>query len=300
MYRLQGTTSFEENPGAGTNFSSIFFDMPRRKSSVVGRELGEGVRYAIEQTGLTHRKIAEELGWDEAKLSDLVRGKGGVTEADVTLLLGFCHVKTPEAQRLLALFRETRERGYLEFPGGSEQMSTLLKQELLANEITVWSSLLVPGHLQTTDYMRAAVDGVAQPESVDYEKVIAAKLERHKLFHWSRAFVFYIHEYALRLPVGGPDVMKDQYIHLLGMAQRSYMTVRVVPASIGSHAGVSGSFIRLGYEKFEPAVFLEGENSGLFLEDPKSIAVYTAVLKRLDDQALDPEESKELITGFLI
>ncbi|GGN06785.1 transcriptional regulator [Lentzea pudingi] len=266
---------------------------------MVGREFGDGVRHAIEQTQSTHRKIAEELGWDEAKLSDLVRGKGGVTEADVTLLLGFCRVKTPEVQRLLALFRETRERGFLQFPG-DEQISTLLKQELLANEITVWSSLLVPGHLQTTDYMRAAVDGVAQPESVDYEMVIAAKLERHKLFHWSRTFVFYIHEYALRLPVGGPDVMKDQYIHLLGMAQRSYITLRVVPASIGSHAGVSGSFIHLGYEKFEPAVFLEGENSGLFLEDPTSIAVYTAVLKRLDDQALDPEQSKELITGFLI
>lgn len=93
--------------------------------------------------------------------------------------------------------------------------------------------------------------------------------------------------------------MKDQYIHLLGMAQRSYITVRIVPAAIGAHAGVSGSFIRLGYEKFEPVVFLEGENSGLFLEDPASLAVYASVVKRLDDQALNPEESRQLITGIL-
>lgn len=271
--------------------------MPRRKSTLVGREFGDAVRKVIEQTGMTHRQLAEELGWDDSKLSDMVRGKGGVTEAELMQLLGRCHVKPDVIQHLLALFRETRVRGYLKFP--DDQVPALLEQERLANEITVWSSLLIPGHLQTIDYMRAAIDGVVHPNAVDYEEVIAAKLERHKLFHWSRTFVFYIHEYALRLPVGGPDVMKDQYIHLLGMAQRSYITMRIVPAAIGAHAGVSGSFIRLGYEKFEPVVFLEGENSGLFLEDAATLAVYASVVKRLDDQALDPEESKELITGIL-
>jgi hypothetical protein len=51
----------------------------------------------------------------------------------------------------------------------------------------------------------------------------------------------------LRLPVGGPDVMKDQYLHLLGMAQRSYLTVRVVPTT---HLPVSAkawsAFLGLG------------------------------------------------------
>jgi transcriptional regulator with XRE-family HTH domain len=275
--------------------------MPRRKSSVVGREFGEGVRNAIEQTKLTHRKLAEALGWDEAKLSDLVRGKGGVDEGDLKHLLGFCRVSPEEIRHLVALFRETRESGYLKIPedGPPDQVPLLLNQERLANEITVWSANLIPGHLQTADYMRAALEGVVR-KAVDYEKLIAAKLERRKLFHWSRKFVFFIHEQALRLPVGGPNVMKDQYIHLLMMAQRSYITLRVVPTAIGAHAGISGSFLQLGYEKFEPVIFIEGETSGLFLEDAKSLAVYSSLLKLLDDQALDPQESKELITGILI
>ncbi len=93
-----------------------FNAMPRRKSSVVGREFGEGVRRAIEQTRLTHRKLAEELGWDEAKLSDLVRGKGGVDEGDLKQLLGYCRVPPAEVRHLLALFHETRENGYLKIP----------------------------------------------------------------------------------------------------------------------------------------------------------------------------------------
>ncbi|MFD4671916.1 helix-turn-helix domain-containing protein [Lentzea sp. NPDC058450] len=273
--------------------------MPRRKSSVVGREFGEGVRSIIERSGMTHRRLAEKMGWDEAKLSDMVRGKGGVTEAELTLLLGFCEATPLEIQYLVALFRETRESAYLRFSDELDQLPVLLNQERLANEITVWSLSLIPGHLQTTDYMRAIIAGAAQDESVDYEKVIEAKLERHKLFHWSRTFVFYIHEQALRLPVGGPDVMKDQYIHLLGMMERPYITLRVVPTAIGAYAGTTGSFIQLGYEKFESVVFLEGESSGLFIEEPKPLARYSRVLKLLDVQALGPEESKGLINGIL-
>lgn len=275
--------------------------MPRRKSSVVGREFGEGIRRAIEQTGLTHRKLAEELGWDEAKLSDLVRGKGGVTEAELMQLLGYCRVKPGETRHLVAMYNETRESGYLKIPadGAPDQVPILLNQERLANEITVWSANLVPGHLQTADYMRAVIKGEARKE-VDYEKIIAAKLERRNLFHWSRKFVFFMHEQALRLPVGGQDVMKDQYIHILAMAERSYVTVRVVPTAIGAYAGSSGSFVQLSYEKFEPVIFLEGKTSGLFLEDARSLAVYSSVLKLLDEQALNPEDSKELITDILV
>ncbi|GHH35593.1 transcriptional regulator [Lentzea cavernae] len=268
---------------------------------MVGREFGDAVRNIIERNGLTHRKLAEGLGWDEAKLSDMVRGKGGVTEADLMQLLGFCHVEPLEIRYLVGLFRETRECGYLKLPDGPpDQVPTLLTQERLANEITVWSMNLIPGHLQTADYMRAVIEAEARKDAVDYEKVIAAKLERRNLFHWSRTFVFYMHEQALRLPVGGPDVMEDQYLHLLMMAQRDYITVRIVPTAIGAHAGVSGSFLRLGYEKFEPVVFLEGKNSGLFLEDAKSLAIYASVLKVLDAQAMDPEQSMALINSILI
>ncbi|PWK80996.1 helix-turn-helix protein [Lentzea atacamensis] len=275
--------------------------MPRRNSSVVGREFGIGVRHAIEQTKMTHREIARMLDWDESKLSDLVRGKGGVSEAEVLQLLAFCRVPPTEVRRLLALFRETRETGYLQIPadGLPDQVRSLIEQERLANVITVWSMNLIPGRLQTADYMRAVVDAGARDESIDYEEVIAARLARRELFHWSREFVFYIHEQALRLPVGGEEVMKDQLLHLLGMARRSYVTVRILPIAIGAHAGLSGSFMQLKYEKFEPVVFLESQNTSLFLEDRGSLATYTKVLKVLDRQALSAEQSKELINSIL-
>jgi hypothetical protein len=83
------------------------------------------------------------------------------------------------------------------------------------------------------------------------------------------------------------------------MAVRPYISIRVVPLSIGTHAGLAGSFTKLGYEKFEPVVYLESHNSNLFLEDKGSITVYDEVLKALAVQALDEEQSKELITSLL-
>ncbi|SDK58579.1 hypothetical protein SAMN04488074_106133 [Lentzea albidocapillata subsp. violacea] len=275
--------------------------MPRRKSTLLGREFGKRVRAIIDQMNMPHSKLAEKVGWDQSKMSDMVRGKGGVTELEVVQLLAYCRVTPAEFSSMIELYRETRMNGYLQIPddGIPDQVRILIEQEVLANAITVWASLLIPGHLQTVDYMRALVEGGTTNDAVDYEEVIKARIERRRLFHHSRKFVFYIAESALRLPVGGPAVMKDQLIHLLGVADRSYVTVRIIPSALGAHAGASGSFLQLRYEKFEPVIFIESKTCCLFLEDKSSLDIYSSVLKLLDAQALDEQESKELIKSIL-
>ena len=275
--------------------------MPKRFSSVVGRSFGDGVRDAIQSAGLTQAKAAELLGWEQAKVSDLVNGKGGVTEVELAMLLGLCGVKPDEARRLFALYRETREKGYLELAddGVPDQLRTLIDQERLANKIFVWAMNLIPGLLQIPSYSTEVVRAAAtvKPEQVD--EIVTAKTGRRAILHRSREFVFYIHEQALRLPVGNAELMVEQLHNLLRMSVRPYISIRVVPLSIGTHAGLAGSFTKLDYEKFEPVVYLESHNSNLFLEDKGSITVYDEVLKALAVQALDEEQSRELITNML-
>lgn len=275
--------------------------MPKRRSSVVGREFGEGVRNAIERTGMPQRKLPEAVGWQEAKMSDLVQGKGGVSEVELALLLGFCQIEVAEVLHLLTLYRESREKGYLVFPedGIPDQVRSLIEQERLANKITMWSINVVPGPLQIPSYIRALIERSARARKVNAEEIVAAKTARQGIFHYSREFVFFIHEQALRLPVGGPHVMRDQLLHVLAMANRQYITVRVVPIAFGAHAGLSGGFRLLSYEKYEPVVFTETENTSLFVDDKASLATYVDVLKLLDRQALDPAQSRELITSIL-
>ncbi|SDO95312.1 DUF5753 domain-containing protein [Lentzea jiangxiensis] len=275
--------------------------MPKRFSSVVGRSFGDGVRDAIQSTGMTQRRIAELLDWEEAKVSDLVKGKGGVTEVELAMLLGLCRVEADEARRLLALFRETREKGYLEFneDGVPNQLSTLIDQERLANKISVWAMDLIPGLLQLPQYSAEVVRAVPKVQPEQVAEIVAVKAGRRAIFHPSREFVFLIHEQALRLRVGSAQLMAEQLSELLLMSIRPYVSVRIVPLSIGTHAGLAGSFTKLAYEKFEPVVYLESHNSNLFLEDKNSITAYDEVLKALTAQALDGEQSRELITSLL-
>jgi hypothetical protein len=72
---------------------------------------------------------------------------------------------------------------------------------------------------------------------------VAARLARQSLFSRDppARFTFYLHEFALRLPVGGPAVMVEQLHHLLRMSRRSYLTLRVVPAALGDTPESQGS-----------------------------------------------------------
>jgi hypothetical protein len=69
------------------------------------------VREALRKAGLTGRGACEILGRDPAKPSDMLNGKGGVTEGDVQRLLGLCRTPLDEADHLVALFHEWNNPG---------------------------------------------------------------------------------------------------------------------------------------------------------------------------------------------
>ncbi|MDX8048259.1 helix-turn-helix transcriptional regulator [Lentzea sp. BCCO 10_0798] len=86
--------------------------MPRRVSTARGREFGAGLREALASAGLTSREAAEILDWDEAKISNLMNGRGGADQREVALLLGVCRAKPDEVTHLLSLYPEKDVRGW--------------------------------------------------------------------------------------------------------------------------------------------------------------------------------------------
>ncbi|WP_189153725.1 helix-turn-helix domain-containing protein [Lentzea pudingi] len=86
--------------------------MPMKVSTVRGREFGAALREALVSAGLASRHAAEILDWDEAKISNLVNGKGGASQVEVALLLGVCRVEADEVARLLSLFCEKNVSGW--------------------------------------------------------------------------------------------------------------------------------------------------------------------------------------------
>ena len=77
--------------------------MHDREPTIRSRELGEGLRRAMEQAGLNGKQAAHLLDWSTSRLSRLLSGKRGGNEVDVSALLAVCRVTGRDRDRLLAL-----------------------------------------------------------------------------------------------------------------------------------------------------------------------------------------------------
>jgi transcriptional regulator with XRE-family HTH domain len=273
--------------------------MRDREPTIRSRELGEGLHRAMRQAGLDQKDTAQKLGWSQSRVSRLLSGKRGGTEVDVSAFLAVVQVTGAERDRLLGICREQNIPGWLQQHGTRlpQQLRTLIDHENKALTIDAFEPTLVPGLLQTTDYARALIREAGTIPAGEIEDRVAARLGRQSLFGRERParFTFFIHEFVLRLSVGGPAVMFEQLEHLLRKATRPYLTLRVVPAALGGHAAINGAFRLMEFAEFRPVAYLESETSSLFLEKPEEIAAYRRILGLLAQTALSEGQSAELI-----
>jgi transcriptional regulator with XRE-family HTH domain len=276
--------------------------MPHGDSTVRSRELGDGLRAAMERAGLNGKQTARALGWSESFVSMLLNGKRNASEVDIAAFLGVCRVKGKERERLLALCREQDSPGWFQ-PHGSRlprQLVTLIDHENRAVTISEFEAVFVPGLLQTGEYARAVISHNVNVPPGEVEDRVAARLARQSLFSRQRPaqFTFYLHESGLRLPVGGSPVMAEQLDHLHRMSARSYLSLRVVPIALGAHPAMAGAFRLMEFTEFKPVVYLESETSSVFLEKPEEIQAYRNILDALAKSALSKGQSRELIASL--
>jgi hypothetical protein len=272
--------------------------MPKRFSTARGREFGDAMRAALSATGMTARQICEKIDWDPSKLSDLVNGKGGSSEVDLGVLLGFCRTPPDERNHVMAIFRETDMRDWWQHHADQRpfETRTFLEHLRKAKEYVCWMPLLIPGLLQLPDYRRPLCLASATFPRDELEARVAAHMAMQEVFRQRLDCTFIIHEQALLLPVGGEDVLRAQLHHLLQMLVRPYIDIRIVPTSAGAYPGIAGGFELMRFDRIEPVVFLESENANFIIERKDSVKDYEEVLKALDRVALDAGESQRRIS----
>jgi transcriptional regulator with XRE-family HTH domain len=273
--------------------------MQDREPTIRSRELGEGLRRAMQHAGLTGKDVARLLDLSPSWVSRLISGKRNVTAVQASAFLAVCRAPSAERERLLELCDDQHTPGWFQQHGSRLplQLVTLIDHENKAVAISEFQSTVLPGVLQTGDYARALLKEAGRVPVDEIDARVAARLARQGLFSRDRParFIFYLHEFVLRLPVGGPAVMVDQLQQLERMSRRPYLTLRVVLASLGAHAATAGSFTLMEFSEFKPVVYLESETSSLFLEKPVEIAAYQDILESLAQTALGEGESRELI-----
>src|SRR5690242_11884029 len=148
--------------------------MRDREPTIRSRELGEGLRRAMKNAGFHASEMARQLEWSPSRVSRLLAGK--------------------------------RQQHGARLP---KQLRTLIDHENKAVAISQFEFNLIPGLLQTGNYARALIEEAGMHPEDEITDRVAARLGRQHLLSRRNAqrCAFYIHEFALRLPVGGPEVM---------------------------------------------------------------------------------------------
>lgn len=267
------------------------------ESTALTRELGAELRAARVKAGFTGLSLAHQLGWDQSKISRMETGVRGTSEVDAAIYLAYCKVGGKELNRLLDLAREA-DNGYrLRLHGSAlpDELRSLIVQETTADVITAFELTRIPGLLQTEEYARALLTAGLAPRK-EIESRVQARLERQSLLcRHKPSITFFIHEFALRLPVGGTMVMHEQCLKLLFDANRPQTAIRVIPSAVGAHAGTPGAFRIMQISGHKPVVYVENYTVSLFLEQRDDIDAYRRSVDALTAVALDEGQSRTLI-----
>ncbi|MBW8485538.1 helix-turn-helix domain-containing protein [Actinomadura parmotrematis] len=106
-----------------------------------------------------------------------------------------------------------------------------------------------------------------------------------------------IDEAALARPVGGGKLMKQQVEHLLELAQKENVSLRIVPFSSGAHLGVDGSFelVRVGDREIG---YSGAQNGGRVIESPGEVRVLADLFDRIGAKASSEGESRNILKQY--
>jgi transcriptional regulator with XRE-family HTH domain len=263
------------------------------------RQLGQELRRLREAAGTTIDQVAERLNCSASKISRIETGQSGVSSRDVRDILAAYQVEGVQAEALVEMAREAKQRGWWQLYG-TVLTSAYVGLEAAAAELHSFEPLVVPGLLQTEEYARAMVlAGWPNMPNEEVEQRIRVRMKRQSLLYQDDPLQLSIilDESALRRPVGGIDAMRRQLDKLLNAAELPHVTLQVLPLSAGAHGGMDGAFTILLFEEQvnQDLVFAANGAGGLFLEKDDEIERYASIFAGLQGYALPPRRSIEMI-----
>jgi transcriptional regulator with XRE-family HTH domain len=264
----------------------------------------------------TQEQVAKARDWSVSKFTRIENGNSPISKSDLEGLLRYYGIENQSRiDELVAWAKGARELGWWAnfYDGDDKAFEAYLGWEDGASSIRMFQGLTIPGLLQTESYMRALMSAYNhKPEEI--KKSVELRLERQKkIAKRAPEQIYILDETIIRRPIG--DVMPDQLSHLLRVAEKPSVTIRIIPYSEGMHFGLKGSFVLLGFGGLlDDVLYLEGARRGdLLIGEREAIgpgapdaehlgtelAWYQDGFNNLLQIALEPQDSLELISEAL-
>ena len=270
------------------------------------RRLGIALRTARETAGLTLEQAADEINSTRSTLSRYENAQTLVNPATVRSLLGLYKVPGEEVNAMVQLAKDARKPGWWVSYSYILDRRTIdfIALEAEATAIANFEPSVVPGMLQTPDYVRAVMRGGPHTLSDDeVEQRVQTRMERQKRLTEPSPPIFdaIVDEGALLRPVGGADVTEAQLLNLLKTSELPNVTVQVIPLSAGYHRGTRGSLHILEFADPEDPILASVETVAgqMIIDRPAELRTCSKIMEHLRAVALSPDDTRDRVLQLL-
>lgn len=263
------------------------------------RQLGLRLRELRTAKNLTVEMVAKELLCSPTKISRAETAVRRATLRDVRDLCRIYEVDPETSDELMELAKDAYQPGWWT-KYDDLKINPLIGLEQSATAITSFGMYFFPALLQSEDYARAIIKGIAPKiEEKILDGRVEARIERQELLQGPRPpkHRVLLDEAVLRRHIGGPAVMRGQLDRVLLLMREEKTTVQIIPYTVGAY-GVNDSnftYLELSGAKLPDVVFVETLVSQQYIERPEEVERYSEALDYIRDAALNPRDSARKI-----
>ena len=269
------------------------------------RRLRTEIRMARLDKGLTQEQVAKAMDWSLSKMNRIEKAKTNISTNDLRVLLPLYGITDKgRTDYLVGLARSARLPGwwspYSEF--APPRLLELIDYESAAAAISQFETMFVPGVLQTEEYASAILQAFydEKPTAERVAALVELRTKRRELVSSENApeFSFILDESVVHRVVGSRAVTGRQFMHLAEVAERSNVTVQIVPFTAGLHPGMTNSFevVQFADTPEENIVFLEGPRDDSIVDDAEEVRDQLESFGRVAALALSPSASVDLLS----
>jgi Domain of unknown function (DUF5753)/Helix-turn-helix domain len=269
--------------------------------------VGAQLRRLRTEAGISPEQAGEAIRASEWKIYRLENGQVGFKERDIIDLLRLYGVTDPdEVANAVALALQANAPGWWHHYGDllPQWFRAYVDLESAATLIRTYEGQLVPGLLQTEDYLRAMIRGAHPNESrEEAERRVALRVARQTLLSRADAPRLWavVDEAALRRPVGGAEVMRAQLERLIDAAKLPNVTLQILPLAVGAHPAMVGAFsiLRFADQELPDVVYVEHLTNALYLDRREEVEKHLDVMESLCVDSEPPAKTVELLDRIL-
>lgn len=230
-----------------------------------------------------------------SKLSKIETGKVSPTVVDVERILEAIGVSDEVKVEYMAVaridateataWRLVRRLGYHR---KQQQIKALDDSTTL---LRLFQPSLVPGLLQTPEYVRAVFEGKDLGED-QLSRTISARLARQQcLYDTTKTLQFVITESVLRWRLVPSAMMAGQLDRIISVSRLGHVDIRVVPLAAPQSDVPSHSFVI----RNDRMVTVETVHAELSVTDPRDVDLYVRKFNRFSENALSGEEMRRVL-----